>query len=115
MSIWNEAIVIAEIVFKITNELPKKEDYGFTSQIRRSSLSISGNIAEAYGRNHLADKMNFYYYSRGSLTETQSHLEYGFRVEYINEENFNNLNDSLEKLHKNLNKVIASLKIKKKL
>ncbi len=52
MPIWQEAMEIAEKVFYITDNLPKKEDYGFTSQIRRSALSISANISEAYGRNH---------------------------------------------------------------
>jgi len=74
MPIWLEAMEIAEKVFKLTDKLPRKEDYGFTSQIRRAGLSISANIAEAYGRNHTADKINFYYFARGSVTETQSHL-----------------------------------------
>ncbi|MCK4333142.1 MAG: four helix bundle protein [Thermoplasmatales archaeon] len=65
MSIWQEAMNIAEQIFRITDNLPKKEDYGFTSQIRRAALSISANIAEAYGRSHTADKINFYYFARG--------------------------------------------------
>ncbi|OQX51790.1 MAG: hypothetical protein B5M53_10305 [Candidatus Cloacimonas sp. 4484_209] len=48
MPIWQEAMNIAEEIFKITDNLPKKEDYGFTSQIRRAALSISANIAEAF-------------------------------------------------------------------
>jgi len=74
MPIWKEAMNIAEQIFTITDNLPRKEDYGFTSQIRRAALSISANIAEAFGRNHTLDKINFYYFARGSLTETQSHL-----------------------------------------
>ncbi len=77
MPIWKEAMGIAEKIFTSTEGLPKKEDYGFTSQIRRAALSVSGNIAEAYGRNYTADKINFYYMARGSITEVQSHLEYG--------------------------------------
>jgi len=75
MPVWQKAMSIAEAVFRITDDLPRKEDYGFTSQIRRSALSISANIAEAYGRKHTSDKVNFYYIARGSLTETQSHLD----------------------------------------
>ena len=45
MQIWKEAMEIAEDIFKITKSLLRKEDYGFTSQIRRSALSISANIA----------------------------------------------------------------------
>ena len=61
MPIWKVAMEIAEKIFKYTNNLPRKEDYGFTSQIRRSGLSISANIAEAFGRYHTLNKINFCY------------------------------------------------------
>ena len=101
---------VAEQAFKFTDKLPKKEDYGFTSQARRSALSISANIAEAYGRNHRLDKINFYYFARGSVTEIQSHLEYGRRVKYLNEKQVKDLDSRLEKLYNDLNKIIVSLK-----
>jgi len=114
MPIWQEAMKISEELYKLTDSLPRKEDYGFTSQIRRSALSIAANIAEAFGRNHTADKINFYYMSRGSLTETQSHLEYGKRVGYIDNNNAQNLDSSLNELYNDINKVILTLKGKKK-
>ena len=110
MPVWQKAMSIAEAVFRITDDLPRKEDYGFTSQIRRSALSISANIAEAYGRRHTADKVNFYYIARGSLTETQIHLEYGKRVGYLNNEHTESLDEALNQLYNDLNKVILSLK-----
>ncbi len=67
------------------------EDYGLTSQIRRSALSVSANISEPFGREHTLDKLNFYYHSRGSLSETKSHLIYGTRVKYFNEFEFKEL------------------------
>ena len=109
MPIWENAMDLAVNIFNLTNNLPKKEDYGFTSQIRRSSLSISGNIAEAFGRFHTADKINFYYYSRGSTTETQSHLEYGKRVGYIKELDCKKLDDNLINLYNDINKIIVTL------
>lgn len=111
MPIWGEAMNIAEEIFKLTDKLPKKEDYGFTSQIRRAALSISANIAEAYGRNHTLDKINFYYFARGSVTETQSHLVYGKRVEYLNKSQVEVLDKRLEKLYNDINKIILSLKV----
>ena len=86
MPIWKVAMEIAEKIFKYTNNLPRKEDYGFTSQIRRSGLSISANIAEAFGRYHQKDKLNYYFFARGSVTETQSHLIYSKEVKYISSE-----------------------------
>lgn len=110
MPIWQEAMNIAIEIFKNTDTLPRKEDYGFTSQIRKSALSISANIAEAFGRNHILDKINFYYIARGSLTETQSHMDYGERVGYINKKSFKIINNNLTKLYNDINKVIVTLK-----
>jgi four helix bundle protein len=112
MPIWKSAIEMAEKIFILTENLPKKEDYGFTSQIRRSALSVSANIAESFGRNHTADKINFLYFSRGSITETQSHLEYGKRIGYINEIDSKKLDIILQTIHKDINKIITTLKNK---
>jgi len=69
MPIWQKAMKISEDIYNLTEGLPRKEDYGFTSQIRRSALSIPANIAEAFGRNHTSDKINFYYISREDLLQ----------------------------------------------
>ena len=110
MPVWQRAMDVAQRVFELTEDLPRKEDYGFTSQIRRSALSIAANIAEAFGRNHTHDKINFYYTSRGSVAETLSHLEYGRRVGYIAEEDALVLDTILNGIYKDLNKLILSLK-----
>jgi len=100
---------IAVKVHAVTDALPRKEDYGLTSQIRRSALSISANIAEGFGRKHALDKINFYLHSRGSLTETQSHLEYGLRVGYFRSEDVQHLDSQLTSLHHDLNKLISGI------
>ncbi len=110
MTIWSNAIDVSVKVFELTEKLPKKEDYSLTSQIRRSALSISANIAEAFGRNHINDKLNFYYYSRGSITETQSHLIYGERVNYFTKEEVKVLDLKLNEIHNSINKIIKSLR-----
>jgi len=98
----------------LTDILPKKEDYGLTSQLRRSALSVFGNIAEAFGRYHVSDKINFYYYSRGSMAETMSHLEYGTRVGYFKPEDVESIHSRLETLYESINRLIKSLKVKYK-
>jgi four helix bundle protein len=110
MPAWQQAMDIAERVFFATEQLPRKEDYGLTSQIRRSAVSISANIAEAFGRMHLLDKVNFYYHARGSLAETQSHLEYSKRVGYLKPDEVAVLNDAMSKLYLEINKIVATLK-----
>ncbi len=109
MPIWQDAMEIAVKIFLLTEKLPKKEDYSLTSQIRRSAVSISANIAEAFGRQHIKDKINFYWFSRGSITETMSHLEYGYRVNYFSKDEVSDINKKLEVLNNNINKLIKTL------
>ena len=88
--------------------------YALSSQIRRSVISIEANIAEAFGRYHHLDKLNFYYNSRGSLEETKSHLITAKDLGYTPENKYLEIRKMLELLGKELNLVIASLRNKKR-
>ena len=101
---------IAVEIFENSNGFPKKEDYSLTSQIRRSATSISANIAEAYGRFHTKDKINFYYFARGSITETQSHLIYASKINYISSEESDSIIERLDGILNSLNKIIKTLR-----
>ncbi len=70
MPVWKKAMELAVKIQRLTDKLPRKEDFGLTSQIRDSALSISGNIAEGFGRKHTKDKVNFYY-NAGVLWQKQ--------------------------------------------
>lgn len=109
MPIWQKAMEMAVDIFRLTEKLPKKEDYGLTSQIRRSALSVPGNIAEGFGRKHTKDKLNFYYDSRGSLSETKSHLIYGHKINYFSQIDFDDIAKNIEDVWKELNFLINSL------
>jgi 23S rRNA-intervening sequence protein len=47
---WQKAMNLAESVYKTTKTLPREEQYGLTSQMRRAAVSIPSNIAEGEGR-----------------------------------------------------------------
>ncbi|HCT70301.1 hypothetical protein SDC9_21879 [bioreactor metagenome] len=87
MPVWQKAHQLSIEIFKISSTLPRSEDYGLTSQIKRSSNSVSGNITEGFGRSTKKDKANFYIIARGSSYETQNHLLYGRKVGYFDELN----------------------------
>ena len=109
MPVWNTAMDIAEDVFHLTARLPRKEDYGLTSQLRRAALSISANIAEGFGRRGTADKQKFYDYSRGSAFETKNHLIYGNRVKYFTDKEVNALFEKIASVIHDPNKINLSL------
>jgi len=53
---WQGAVELATAIYEITSTFPKEEMFGITSQLRRSVISISSNIAEGCGRNLLKDR-----------------------------------------------------------
>jgi len=112
MPVWQKAMDLAVKIFHLTEKLPRKEDFGLTSQIRRSALSVSGNLAEGFGRKHTKDKLNFYYDSRGSLAETKNHLIYGHRVGYFTQKEFRENINLTGEIWKELNSLIASMENK---
>lgn len=109
MPVWQRALEVGEDVFRITNVLPKSEDYGLTSQLRRASVSISANIAEAFGRSGNKDKAKFYDYSKGSAFETKSLLFYGIKVGYFQREEVELIIDKCKMAIYDINKIKSFL------
>ena len=112
MPIWIKAMNIAVQVFELSSNLPRTEDYGLTSQIRRSAESISANIAEGFGKSSINDKGKYYEIAKGSAFETKSHLYYGQKVGYFNENTINLLLEELNATIFEINKLKKALKIK---
>jgi four helix bundle protein len=79
-------------IFRFSKNFPKEEKYSLTDQIRRSSRSVSGNIAEAwrkrrYQKAFIAKLSD----SEGEAAETQVWLDYALACGYLNKEDYNML------------------------
>ncbi len=79
-------------IFELSKSFPKDEKYSLTDQIRRSSRSVSANLAEAfrkrkYPKSFVAKLSD----SEGEAAETQVWLEYALDCKYIEKESFETL------------------------
>ena len=95
---YKKSFALAMRIFHISKNFPKDEKYSLTDQIRRSSRSVSANIAEAYRNRsypmHFISKLTD---SDAENSETQTWLEFALKCEYIDQKAFNDLiNDSEE-------------------
>ena len=109
MPVWQKADEIVDEVYKLTETLPKREDYALCSQLRDAAISIAGNIAEGFGRGYKKDKINFYYFSRGSCFEVRSHLYSGKTVGYFTVEQIKDIDVKCMKVVEELNRIIKGL------
>lgn len=88
---WQKNHKLVLEVYKIINNFPDNEKFGLISQISRAVCSITGNIAEGFGRYHYNDKIKFYLISRGSSAEVQNYLIIARDLNYISKEDFNRI------------------------
>lgn len=72
--VWQKAHKFVLEIYSMTRLLPKEEIYGITSQLRRSAVSISANIAEGFRKKSSADKARYLNISQGSLEESRYYL-----------------------------------------
>ncbi|EKT4525263.1 four helix bundle protein [Flavobacterium psychrophilum] len=85
-------------VYQMTNTFPKEEIYGLTSQIRRSTISVPSNIAESYERDGNKDYLKFLNIGISSLFEMQTQFEIAYNLKYINEIQFNKINEESKRM-----------------
>jgi len=95
--------------------LPASEKFELTTQIKRSSRSITANISEGFGRFHHQENIQFCRIARGSLTETMEHIITAYDENYINEQTLKDVNDDYKKCLKELNSYIKYLKSAKEI
>jgi four helix bundle protein len=72
--VWQKALDLEVMLYRMTRKFPKEEIYGFTSQIRRSAGSIGANIAEGCGSRSDGELGRFVQIARGSSSELEHHL-----------------------------------------
>lgn len=108
--IWQKSMIFVTNAYKLTNLFPKEEIYGLTSQIRRSAISIPSNIAEGYGRDSNNDFLRFLNIAISSLFEVQTQLEIALNLNYINENQFNEIFESTREIERLMSSFIKKRK-----
>ena len=110
LDVWQKAVEYADLIYKVTKNFPPEERFGLTSQLRRSAVSVSSNIAEGSSRSSRADFARFVEIAYGSLLESVSELEIAKRQEFLNGEMFETAYVAAEDLAKILSGFRRSLK-----
>jgi four helix bundle protein len=109
LKVWQDGKALTVAIYRVTEAFPKKEMFGLTDQLRRAANSVCANIAEGFDRFHTKDKIRFYYNSRGSISECISHLLISCELNYLNQEQKDELIGRFKSVSRLLNNMISSL------
>ena len=99
---WKKSHELILYVYKITNDYPKEELYGLTSQSRRASASVPANIVEGFRRKDLKDSVRFYNIAEASLDELKYHLILAKDLKYMSKDRYEFINKKIEETSKTL-------------
>ena len=72
--VWQRSMESALAIYRLTADFPNAEKFGLTAQMRRSSVSVSSNIAEGHGRITSGEYLQFLGHARGSNSELETQL-----------------------------------------
>ena len=107
--VWQKARILAVRVYRSTEQFPKSETYGLTSQIRRAAISIVSNIVEGQGRLTLGEFLHFLGQARGSLLELDAQTLIASDLKYLDETEYETLSQQMYQVLGLLNRLIDSL------
>ena len=108
--VWQKSMDLAESVYRISEKLPSKENYGLISQMRRAAVSIPSNIAEGYGRQSTGSYAQFLSIARGSLLELETQIELCIRLKYIHQIDSEKIINDIIEISKMLTTLISKIK-----
>jgi four helix bundle protein len=84
LTVYNDAFAAAMRLFELSKSFPKEETYSLTDQVRRSSRSVCGNLAEAWRRRrYKAAFINKLNECEGEAAETQVWLQFATECGYL--------------------------------
>jgi four helix bundle protein len=81
--VWKQAIDVAVDIYALSGQLPGRERFGLTSQLRRAAVSVPTNIAEGAGRESERDFARFLGIAIGSANELETLLLVAIRLGYL--------------------------------
>lgn len=105
--VYQKAYKLAMEIFELSKGFPKEEKYSLTDQIRRSSRSVTSNIAESWAkRRYEKSFVNKLTDSPGEENETEVWLDYSNDCKYIQKEMHERLLSEYDEVRKMLISII---------
>ena len=113
LKVWQEAMTLVEMTYKVARALPESERHGLRSQMTRAAVSVPANIAEGHGSNHRKVYLNHLSISRGSLMELETYMTLMVKLNFLKPKQVEETQNQVQLVGKLLNALIRALRTPK--
>lgn len=103
LEVWLLSKELVKIIYTITREFPREEQFGLINQMRRASVSVSSNLAEGTSRITAKDKAHFTVIAYSSTIELLNQIILSFELGYIDEEVYKKVRLQIAELTNKIN------------
>lgn len=110
LNVWKLANRLATEIYAVIKSTSLKNDFELRNQIDRSSGSIADNIAEGFDREGNREFIQYLSIAKGSCAEVRSQLERLKDREYINQNEFENIDSLCVEISKKISSFMSYLK-----
>lgn len=97
LDVWKVSKQLVIQIYQLIEKFPKVEKYALCDQLRRACISIPSNIAEGSGRISVKEKVHFISIAYGSLMEVYCQLQIAVELQYIQDENIEEIYNLINK------------------
>jgi four helix bundle protein len=108
--VWQKAHNLTINIYKLTHDMPKEEEFGLISQIRRASVSIESNLAEGCGRDSDKELARFVDISMGSSFELRCQLLIARDLGYLEQSKYQLFDSKILEVNKMLGGLLKKLR-----
>jgi four helix bundle protein len=109
LEIWQDSRKLVIKVYKLTKKFPVEEKFCLIDQIRRAAISISLNIAEGSDRKSDKEFKRFLRMAIASAEEVVTGFYLSLDLEYINQQEFDNIYEELNIIVAKINALVKKL------
>jgi four helix bundle protein len=108
--VWEKSHKLVLSIYKATRAFPKEEQYGLVSQVRRAAASTPTNIAEGCGKHTQLDFARYLQNAFGSMQEVQYLSLLSFELQYLNPNDYNQLEKDISEVKAMLTRLIQKIR-----
>ncbi len=108
LRVWQDSLELAVEIYKVCRIQPFSKDFDLCNQIQRAVVSISSNISEGDERKTNRESVYFFNVAKGSCAEVITQLNIAFKIGYIDNKTFSDLENKAEKIRASLKNLIKA-------